>query len=559
MPIIAAAEAASSGPETHSAITIFIILLLIAAVVAMATKWINVPYTLALVIIGLLISPMHFIPAVHISPALILLIFLPALLFEAAWNLKLDHLRENIFPIMTLAIWGVCTSVGVIGLILHLGIGLSWSLALLYGAMISATDPVSVLALFKKLGAPKRLNTIVEGESLFNDGTAVVVFKIILGIIIGTTAGSTGTIVLGSLREFALVVFGGLAVGAAVGMIASIVTAYFDDHLLEIMLTTIAAYGSFLLAEELLHVSPVIAVLVAGLIIGNYGREKGMSPTTQIAVNSFWEFAAFVVNSLVFLLIGLEVQISMLAENAWPIAWAVLAMLAARMVAIYTLVPLANRFSHPVPFRWQHVLFWGGLRGSLSMALVLSLPTEIPGRPQLVVLIFGTVIFSLLAQGLTISPLLRWLGITKAEPECNRYEYLHGQLLTEAAALTELDNLHHRGLITARVFDGLQKELSEDYQELNKKLALLGAEEREVEQDQQKRIRLHLLNIRKARLNELLREGVISEAAYNELNEHVDDEMARLHSDVDLPELISEIAEHEKTMDIANDIEEGST
>jgi CPA1 family monovalent cation:H+ antiporter len=274
--------------ETHFSITVLIALLLIASGVAMATKWVRLPYTLALVVVGLVISPMHFLPVVHVSPELILLVFLPALLFEAAWNLKLHHLRENLWPILTMATVGVSLSVGIIGMILHYGIGLGWSSALIFGAIISATDPVSVLALFKKLGAPKRLTTIIEGESLFNDGTAVVVFRILLGIVAGTTAfNSTGQLIFSSVRDFSLVVFGGVAVGAIIGIIASTLTSYFDDHLLEITLTTIVAYGSFLLAEEM-HVSPVIAVLVAGLILGNYGRQKGMSPTTQVAVNSFW-------------------------------------------------------------------------------------------------------------------------------------------------------------------------------------------------------------------------------------------------------------------------------
>lgn len=263
--------------ETQFTITIFILLLLIASAVAMASKWVRVPYTLLLVIVGLVISPMHFIPVVHISPELILLIFLPALLFEAAWNLKFDHLRENLVPILTMATLGVCVSVGVVGLILHFSIGLSWGTALLFGAMISATDPVSVLALFRQLGLPSRLSTIVEGESLFNDGTAVVVFRILLGIVMGVTTQTGGSLALHSVREFAVVVFGGLAVGAIIGIAASTLTAYFDDHLLEITLTTIAAYGSFLLAEGL-HVSPVIAVLIAGLIIGNYARQKACRP-----------------------------------------------------------------------------------------------------------------------------------------------------------------------------------------------------------------------------------------------------------------------------------------
>lgn len=397
--------------EAHFTITIFITLLLIASGVAMLTKWIRVPYTLALVVVGLAISPMHFLPAVHISPDLILLIFLPALLFEAAWNLKLSKLRANLVPILMLATIGVCFSVGIIGSIIHYGIGLSWSSALLFGAIISATDPVSVLALFKKLGAPERLSVIIEGESLLNDGTAVVVFKILLSVVLGTTAiESTGSLVFSSLGAFIFMVVGGLFVGGVIGFFISKVTSYFDDHLLEITLTTIAAYGSFLFAETL-HVSPVIAVLATGVIIGNYGWDIGMSPNTQVAVDSFWEYAAFVVNSLVFLLIGLEIPLSMLGEHAVHILWALLAMITARVLVIYGLMALSNRITERVSSSWQHVLFWGGLRGSLSIALVLSLPLLLADRAQLVAMTFGTVIFSLLAQGLTISPLLRWLKI----------------------------------------------------------------------------------------------------------------------------------------------------
>lgn len=400
--------------DTNSTITVLIVLLLIATGVAMASKWVPVPYTLALVVVGLVISPMHFLPPIHISPDLILLIFLPALLFDAAWNLKLDRLKANLVPILSLAVVGVIFSVGMIGLILHFLAGLSWSAALLFGSVISATDPVSVLALFKKLGAPIRLTVILESESLFNDGTAVVVFRIILGVVIGVTGlDSPGSIIANSLIQFVVVIAGGFMLGGLIGYVAAKLTSYFDDHLLEIMLTTIAAYGSFILAERV-HVSPVIAVLLTGMIIGNYGRRQGMSPNTEVAVDSFWEYAAFVVNSLVFLIIGIEIQFSMLAAHAVFILWAIVAMTVTRAITIYGVFQITNRLTERVSFRWQHIVFWGGLRGSLSIALVLSLPLSVPGRTQLVAMTFGAVAFSLLGQGLTISPLMRLLKIERA-------------------------------------------------------------------------------------------------------------------------------------------------
>lgn len=516
-----------SGDETHFSITVLIALLLVASGVAMATKWVRLPYTLALVVVGLVISPMHFLPVVHVSPELILLVFLPALLFEAAWNLKLHHLRENLLPILTLATVGVGLSVGVIGMILHYGIGLGWSSALIFGAIISATDPVSVLALFKKLGAPRRLTTIIEGESLFNDGTAVVVFRILLGIVAGTTAfNSTGQVIFSSVREFCIVVFGGLAVGAIIGVIASTLTSYFDDHLLEITLTTIVAYGSFLLAEEM-HVSPVIAVLVAGLILGNYGRQKGMSPTTQVAVNSFWEYAAFVVNSLVFLLIGLEIQVTALSENLGAIAWAVAAMLGARIITVYGLMGLINLRSEPISFRWQHIFFWGGLRGSLSIALVLSLPVTLPGRQTLVTMVFGAVIFSLLVQGLTISPLLRWLKISTPQPELQAYEAARGGLLAEIAAVAELDQLRGQGLVTERIYHAIQPELEYRREALSHRLSQFELTDQEVDIELKNRMLRHLVAVKKARLATLLHEGLLSEDTYQELIQRLDTDLTQ--------------------------------
>lgn len=400
-------------PDTHFTVTIFIILLLIASAVAMITKWVPVPYTLALVMVGLVTGQLNFLPQVHISPDLILLIFLPALLFEASWNLDLRSLRQNLAAILWLSVAGVGLCVGMIALILHYAAGLNWSTSLLFGAIVSATDPVSVLALFRKLGAPGRLSIIIEGESLFNDGTAAVVFRILLGIVIGSTSvSSKSALVATSVGRFLLACLGGVVVGGLIGLIASKITSYFDDHLLEITLTTISAYGSFMLADAM-NVSPVIAVVMVGIVIGNYGRSKGLSENTQVAVDSFWEYAAFVVNSLVFLLIGMEIPLASLAPYLAVILWSILAMTLSRAVVVYGLFPLINLFSPPVPSRWQHVVFWGGLRGSLSIALVLSLPRAIPDRAELVAMTFGAIAFSLLVQGLTVSPLLRVLGIKR--------------------------------------------------------------------------------------------------------------------------------------------------
>lgn len=507
--------------DTQNAISIFIVLLLVASAVAMVTKWIRVPYTLALVMVGLVISQMHFIPGVEVSPELILLIFLPALLFEASWNLKLEHLKENFIPICLLAGVGVCLSTGVVGALLHWAAGLSWTSGLLFGSMISATDPVSVLALFRHFGLPKRLSTIVEGESLFNDGTAVVVFRIMLGIAAGAVSGGFAGMVGSGLRQFGLVVVGGAAVGALVGLAATTVTSFFDDRLLEITLTTIAAYGSFLLAEGM-HVSPVIAVLVAGLVLGNRGRSVGMSATTQIAINAFWEYAAFVVNSLVFLLIGLEVRTSILINNAGMIGWAVVAVLAGRVAAVYGLVPVSNLAGPQIPARWQHVLVLGGLRGSLSIALALSLPNSIPGRSQLIAMVFGVVIFSLLVQGLSMSTVLKALGLTQVSPAVREFELNLGRVLSDSAVVNELDRLKEHGLLTEETYESCRDAITKEYEEAQQRLAELRTAEPAIQERQEGRIKRHLVDARRVRLTELLRDGSISEDSYRMLNQELD-------------------------------------
>lgn len=322
---------------------------------------------------------------------------------------------------------------------------------------------------------------------------------------------------------------GGTLVGAVVGLVASTLTEQFDDHLLEITLTTTSAYGAYLLADGV-HVSPVIAVLVTGLVIGNYGRPRGMSATTQLAVNSFWEYAAFVVNSLVFLLIGLEIHLSMLAAGIVPILWAVLAMLAGRVAAVYGLMPWIGRVDEPVPARWQHVLVWGGLRGSLSIALVLSLPSAMPGRNQLVVMIFGAVIFSLLAQGLTLSPLLRRLGLghPAVSDEEREYEFVQARLLADTAALVELDELRHRGMITNRLYDALKANVSEGHSQMRERLQQLDVKNFALEHQQFQRVKRHLVDVKKSRLAELVRQGLLSAERYDELNRLADEELAGL-------------------------------
>lgn len=385
---------------------LLLVLLLVCSFVTVVVKWVRLPYAVALVVAGLIIGVGHLLPFIEMTPELVLVTLLPALLFEVSWNLRFEELKASWKPIGVLATLGVVISMLVVALIMHLLSNLSIVACLMFGALISATDPISVLALFKKLGMDRRLTIILEGESLFNDGTAVVLFKLVPGLAVSCTLLSLSQAVGG----FFSMVAGGVALGLCCGYLASRIAGSFDDHLLAVTLTTIVAYGSYLLAETL-HLSSVIATITAGMVMGNYGQGGGLSANTRQAIVLFWEYAAFVANSLVFLLIGMQMKYELLRMHGALIATGVLAILIARAVVVYLLCPMLSSPEENIVMSWRHLLFWGALRGSLCMALALSLPLDFPQREAVIVLTFGVVLFTLLVKGLTIEPLVKVLGM----------------------------------------------------------------------------------------------------------------------------------------------------
>ena len=483
----------------------------------------RVPYTVALVLAGLAIGLSNVLPGVQLTPGLVLFVFLPALIFDSAFRLEFRHLMENRRQIAFMAIPAPLISTILVGGALHLLVGLDLPSALLFGALISATDPVSVAATFRELGVPKRLACIIEGESLFNDGMAIVLYRIIVLMIL------TGEFsLLGNVARFLIVVLGGGMLGLLAGYLFSLLMRRIDDHLVEITLTTVLAYGTYLLADSF-HLSGVIAVAVAGVVITNYGFRTGMSPTTKIALDSFWEYVAFIVNSFVFLLIGMQINPSLIAQNLYPIVLAILTVLGARALTTYVMPLVGRVFSRQsIPLAWQHILFWGGFRGSLSVAVALSIPLAIQERDQILVMTFGVVLFSLVVQGLTMRPLLSILGMAQPSAERTAYEYKRGRLLATKAILDSLRRIEESGLASASVCEKLTQRYESVVQDLSNEIASLQAEAGFLAQEELKVTQRKCLQVAKSTLQDLLRQGVISDDVFRRLISDIDTDLQEI-------------------------------
>ncbi len=407
------------------------ILVVVALGVALVSRQLRLPYTLALVLVGLAIGLLRLAPSLRLEPDLVLFIFLPALLFEGAWNVNVDLLAADWLPVLLLAVPGLGLSLVVVAAALHWGVGFSWLLALLVGAIVSPTDPVAVLALLRQLRLPARLRTIVEGESLFNDGVGAAAYEIVLGLLLaalglaGGHAHASPSAWMTALQAVWLIVGGpilGVAVGFAVGRLLGLV----DDHVIEITATFGVAYGVYLLGVEL-GTSGLLAVVAAGLVLGSYGRRVGMSQRTRYAAGDVWEFVGYLANSLLFLLLGLQIAAGRFAAALPAIAWTVGAVLVGRALMIYTLLPAQDALARwlarrdgprrirwlrrptPIPPSWRPVLLFSGLRGALSLALVLGLPAAVPRQDVLEGIVYGVVLVTLLGQGIGLRALLpRW-------------------------------------------------------------------------------------------------------------------------------------------------------
>ncbi len=403
------------GEATLVLLRAFVVLVGATAAVSLVARRFGVPDTVALVgfglIAGALLRPAEF----EIPSELVLSVLLPGLIFEAAYHIEFRHLRSTMIAVGILAVPGVFVVAVVVAFVLKSAVGLDLAVGLVVGAIVAATDPAAVIASFKRRGAPRRLSTLVEAESLFNDGTGIVLFTIAVAAVaqpIDPLAGAA---------TFVWIVLASSLIGLAAGWVASRLIVRVGDHLVELTISLALAYGSALAAEAV-HLSGIIAAATAGLTLGNYGRSIGLGRATIEALDTVWEFLAFLLTALVFLLVGITIPIGALIGSLVAIGWAIVAVQAGRALIVYGLVGTAawflrGRGGSAVSRAWKHVVFWSGLRGAVSVALALALPPDFPQRQLVQEIVFGVVLFTIGVQATTVDDLLARLGIG---PRANR-------------------------------------------------------------------------------------------------------------------------------------------
>ncbi|MEP0798884.1 sodium:proton antiporter [Funiculus sociatus GB2-A5] len=528
--ILANLNETNQQPQANIAelVPILIILLLIATGVALVTQRLRVPYVTGLVLAGLPITEL-FSRRIGLDPSLVLNLFLPILIFEAGINTDVSRLRSTFKPIALLAGPGAILSSGIIAVLLKFGLGLAWIPALLIGVILANTDTVSMIAVFKEIPVPSRLSTIVEGETLFNDAAALVSFNLIL------TVYSTGSLtILEGIQQLLFVAVGGSIVGLVLGYLSIPVFIRLHDPLSSLLLTVAVALGTFQIGQSL-GVSGAVAVVVAGLIFGNIGLSRSTSASERIALLSFWDYASFAVNTFIFLLIGVEINPVTFWRTLPAVLLAVLAYQIARVLTVYPLLAGVRLFDRPIPLRWQHVLFLGNIKGSLSMALALSLPTTLPGREQLIALVFGAVLISLVGQGVSLPWFVRRLQLSHFSDSRQQVEELQAQLIASKAAQDELDSLLKKGVLPKSVYE----EIRAAYQ-----VRVAGAEKalrnlynrrpgQLVEGDRSKldAIRRRLLLAEKGALNEAIRQRILSEGIVQGRIKTIDEQLMKLEDD----------------------------
>ncbi|MBC1195730.1 sodium:proton antiporter [Microcystis aeruginosa BLCCF158] len=509
-------------------VLVLILLLLIATAVALVTQRLRISYVAGLVLAGLPITDL-LSRRIGLDPFLVLNLFLPILIFEAAINTDISRLRSTFKPIALLAGPGSVFSAAIIAVLVKFGLGLDWIPALLVGVILANTDTVSIIAVFKEIRVPSRLSTIVEGETLFNDAAALVTFNLLLVIYATGTISATQVI-----KEVLIVALGGGLVGAVLGYLCLPIYVRLRDPLSSLLLTVALALGAFQLGQ-FLGVSGAVAVVIAGLVFGNLGLPRSASASDRITLISFWEYAGFIVNTFIFLLIGIEINPLTLWQTLPSIVLVILAYQLGRILSVYSLLSLLRWIDRPIPLRWQHILILGNIKGSLSMALAVAIPLALTGRELIIELVFGAVLFSLVIQGLALPWLIKKLDIGQVSAVTRDIGQLQLQLIASKAAQDELANLLKSGVLPKAVYEELwasyQAKVAVSERRLRDAYNQSRSGQMEPNYGQLDGIRRRLFLAEKAALGDALRKRIVPEDLVQSYVKGLDEKLLSLDDD----------------------------
>jgi monovalent cation:H+ antiporter, CPA1 family len=525
-----------------------ILLFLIASCSAIFLKKIKFPYTIGLVVIGIgfafiieNIPSLRIIEDIALSHDVIFYILLPTLIFEASVNINSRLLVKNLLPVCALAMPGLIISTLIVGFFMSAVTPLQLGTAMLFGALISATDPVAVIALFKEIGAPKRLTMLVDGESLFNDATAIVAFNIIMGILVSGAMLNFKSIGNAGIN-FLLVFLGGLAVGIIIGFIITrLINLARRDPLTQVALSTITAYAAFIVADHYLKVSGVMSTLGAGLVVSWYGSTK-FSNEVKEYMEQFWEFAAFAANSFIFLLLGITEWRLLIGHGHSPnllylLVITIIIVTFARMVVVYGLTPLLKFLpkNEKINIKYQTIIFWGGLRGAVPLALVLSLNPDFENQHLITELTLGIVLFTLLIQGTTTKPLMNFFKLNK-KSIFDKIIYLRGRLDAISKANEIILKLTGQSYLQKKVLFDAKKNYDKEIIETKKKLAIILQSNEFNLETTRKLLWFQAISFEQKAYTLLFEKGLISESVIRELKLNIELERDRIKQGI-YPEL----------------------
>jgi CPA1 family monovalent cation:H+ antiporter len=494
-----------------------LIVLAIGSGIAIVAKRGNAPYNVALVVVGLLLVLMDVLPRTTMDPNVVLLLFLPILVFQGALSADAVSMKRAARPILALAVPGVAISLVATATLAAWEIGLPFAVALLLGAVLAITDTVSVLLAFRSVRVPHKLAAIMEGESLFNDGTALVLVSVCATVVMQGYADPSAI-----ARMLLIAIVAGLLLGAVGGTVGAFVLRYAPDDLTAILASLVAVFATSLLTEHL-HGSAVIAVVVAGVLVGHEMRTH-LEASRVLALQGFWEVAAFVINVWLFLLVGIQLSGEMLVREAWPIFLAVVALHAGRAVAVYLCFGALHLSGQGVPWQWQHVMVFGNVKGALSMAAVLALPQGIAYRDRLIAIVFGVTLVTLLTQALPFRRFLTWLGVAGATalPEVDNSRAV---LIGARRAQLELDQLLASGLISRREHAEQRAAFQRDIIEAERTLRAAGLRSHD------EVVLPAVLMAQKAAILDAARRGLITERTAGERVAAFDEKLLQVSAD----------------------------